>query len=84
MLLDEIDEMADMVKKTYSAMEQIYAMYLPFFPMESARIDMLHQLINSMNEDQASAPCATTQTLFLHGIAAAAGQRCHRHRPGRP
>ena len=56
MLLDEIDEMADMVKKTYSAMEQIYAMYLPFFPVESARIDMLHQLINAMNEDQASAP----------------------------
>src|SRR3990167_9221521 len=36
------------------------------------------------HEDQASAPCATTQTLFLHGIAAAAGQRCYRHRPGRP
>lgn len=56
MLLDEIDEMADMVKKTYNAMEQIYAMYLPFFPLESARIDMLHQLINAMEEDQTSAP----------------------------
>lgn len=46
MILDEIDEMVEHIKKAYVDMETMYAKYLPYFPIQGGLIDSLNREIN--------------------------------------
>ena len=45
--LDEIDDLVIEIKETYAEMEKMYAVYLPYFPSQSAKIEKLNQILNS-------------------------------------
>lgn len=55
-ILDEIDDLVLEIKETYADMEKMYAVYLPHFPLHSAKIDKLNQILNGLDYQWAKGP----------------------------
>lgn len=47
-VLDELDDMVETIKLTYARLEEMYALYLPYFPKESGEIYRLNELLGSL------------------------------------